>query len=161
MVKKHKKYRYDYEELKKKKEEDEASNVTRSISKKKTRNLDAEKKTEKSNIDKESEINNNKSIILERDGFGPLGPQHKGKKNIRDFFNFNKDDNAIFKNDVHNGVYEIAELDGDMIMGLKDRVYNQIHDKPPVPTDIDESKKKKKKKEVKIMTTKKALMKVI
>ncbi len=94
----------------------------------------------------ESGQKDNKSIILERDGFGPLGPQHKGKKNIRDFFNFNKDDNAIFKNDVHNGVYEIAEIDGDMIMGLKDRVYNQIHDNPPKPTDLDEYGKSKKNK---------------
>ncbi len=146
VVKKHKKYRYDYEELKKKKEEDEASNVTKSISRKKTKNLDTDKKTEKSVAESESGQKDNKSIILERDGFGPLGPQHKGKKNIRDFFNFNKDDNAIFKNDVHNGVYEIAEIDGDMIMGLKDRVYNQIHDNPPKPTDLDEYGKSKKNK---------------
>ena len=146
VVKKHKKYRYDYEELKKKKEEDEASNVTKSISRKKTKNLDTDKKTEKSVAESESGQKDNKSIILERDGFGPLGPQHKGKKNIRDFFNFNKDDNAIFKNDVHNGVYEIAEIDGDMIMGLKDRVYNQIHDNPPKPTDLDEYEKSKMNK---------------
>ena len=146
VVKKHKKYRYDYEELKKKKEEDEASNVTKSMSRRKTKTLDADKKTEKSVAESESGQKDNKSIILERDGFGPLGPQHKGKKNIRDFFNFNKDDNAIFKNDVHNGVYEIAEIDGDMIMGLQDRVYNQIHDNPPKPTDLDEYERSKRNK---------------
>ena len=146
IVKRHKKYRYDYEELKKKKEEDEASNIARSVTRKKTnRNLETDKKTEKSVAESESG-QNAKTAILERDGFGPLGPQHKGKKNIRDFFNFNKDDNAIFKNDVHNGVYEIAEIDGDMIMGLKDRVYNQIHENPPIPTDLDDNEKSKKKK---------------
>ena len=145
VVKRHKKYRYDYEELKKKKEEDEASNIARSKTKKKTTRNTEEKKTEKSVQESESG-QNAKTVILERDGFGPLGPQHKGKKNIRDFFNFNKDDNAIFKNDVHNGVYEIAEIDGDMIMGLKDRVYNQIHENPPKPTDLDDNDKSKKKK---------------
>ena len=142
IVKRHKKYRYDYEELKKKKEEDEASNITRSLSRKKTKHLETDKKTESEGDKKISD----KGAILERDGFGPLGPQHKGKKNIRDFFNFNKDDNAVFKNDVHNGVYELAEIDSDMIMGLKNRVYKQSHDKPPVPTDLDDENAKKKKK---------------
>ena len=145
VVKKHKKFRYDYEELKKKKEEETASNISKSISKRKTKTFDIDKKTEKSIIEQETE-QNAKSIILERDGFGPLGPQHKGKKNIRDFFNFNKSDNAIFKNDVHNGEYEIAEIDGDMIMGLKDRIYNKIHEKPPVPTDLDDYENSKRKK---------------
>ena len=145
VVKRHKKYRYDYEELKKKKEEDEASNVTRSISKKKTRVGEGDKKTEKSMKEGDNE-QNAKSLILERDGFGPLGPQHKGKKNIRDFFNFNKDDNAIFKNDVHNGAYELFEIDQDMVMGLKDRIYNRTRDKPPKPTDLDDENTKRKKK---------------
>ena len=96
---------------------------------------------------KESDNEQNaKSLILERDGFGPLGPQHKGKKNIRDFFNFNKDDNAIFKNDVHNGAYELFEIDQDMVMGLKDRIYNRTRDKPPKPTDLDDENTKRKKK---------------
>ena len=142
IVKRHKKYRYDYEELKKKKEEDEASNITRSLSRKKTKHLESDKKTEGEGDKKVSD----KGAILERDGFGPLGPQHKGKKNIRDFFNFNKDDIAVFKNDVHNGVYELAEIDSDMIMGLKNRVYNQSNDKPPVPTDLDDENAKRKKK---------------
>ena len=142
VVKKHKKYRYDYEELKKKKEEEEASNISRSKSKRKTKVGDLEQKTEKSG---ESDQQNTKSIILERDGFGPLGPQHKGKKNIRDFFNFNKDDKAIFKNDVHNGVYDLADLD-DMIIELRDRKYNKIGDKPPKPDDLDDENAKRKKK---------------
>ena len=145
LLKRHKKLRYDYEELKKKKEDEVASNISRSISKKKTKMHDLDKKTEKSVAETEGGPNA-KSIILERDGFGPLGPQHKGKKNIRDFFNFNKDDNAIFKNDVHNGVYEIAEIDGDMIMGLKDRIYNQSHENPPLPTDVDDYENSKRKK---------------
>ncbi len=33
-----------------------------------------------------------------------------------------------------------------MIMGLKDRVYNQIYDNPPNPTDLDEYEKSKKNK---------------
>ena len=143
VVKRHKKYRYDYEDLKKKKEEEEASNISKAKSKRKSKVGDSEQKTEKS---VESEQKDAKSIILERDGFGPLGPQHKGKKNIRDFFNFNKDDNAIFKNDVHNGVYEIAELDDDMIMALRDRKYNRINDNPPKPDDLDDENAKRKKK---------------
>ena len=66
LIKRHKKYRYDYEELKKKKEEDEASNVTRSISKKKTRVGEGDKKTEKSMKEGDNE-QNAKSLILERD----------------------------------------------------------------------------------------------
>ena len=93
MVKRHKKYRYDYEELKKKKEEEEASNISKAKSKRKSKIPEMEQKTEKSG--NETDQQNSKSIILERDGFGPLGPQHKGKKNIRDFFNFNKYDIAI------------------------------------------------------------------
>ena len=149
VVKKHKRFRYDYEELKKKKEEEESSEVIKSKSR--TKRKSEEEKTEKSqqsqNLE-QSQIqgeDNSKGKILERDGFGPVGPQHKGKQNIRDFFNFNKDDNMIFKNDVHNGVYEIADITGDMIMGMKDRVYNEIYEKPPEPTDIDEEGKNNKK----------------
>ena len=141
VLKRHKRYRYDYEELKKKKEDEESSNITKSKSKKKKSEDDKTEKTEKS--DKSGD--NIKGMILERDGFGPVGPQHKGKKNIRDFFNFNKDDNMIFKNDVHNGVYEIAEITGDMIMGMKDRIYNEIYERPPKPTDIEEDGKNNKK----------------
>ena len=139
LLKRHKKYRYDYEELKKKKEDEESSNITKSKSKKNKKSEDEKtEKTEKSQKD-----DNSKAMILERDGFGPVGPQHKGKKNIRDFFNFNKDDNLIFKNDVHNGVYEIADITGDMIMGMKDRTYKEIYERPPEPTDIEEGKGKK------------------
>ena len=141
VLKRHKRYRYDYEELKKKKEDEESSNITKSKSKKKKSEDDKTEKTEKSDKDGD----NIKGMILERDGFGPVGPQHKGKKNIRDFFNFNKDDNMIFKNDVHNGVYEIAEITGDMIMGMKDRIYNEIYERPPKPTDIEEDGKNNKK----------------
>ena len=145
VVKKHKKFRYDYEDLKKKKEEEESENVIKSKSKKKKTTSEEDEKTEKSQQSK-GQIQGGESMegmILERDGFGPYGPQYKGKKNHRDFFNFNKDDNMIFKNDVHNGVYEIAEITGDMIMGMKDRVYNEIYEKPPVPTDIKEDGEKK------------------
>ena len=141
LIKRHKKYRYDYEELKKKKEDEESSNITKSKSKKNKKSED--EKTEKT--EKSKEGGDSKAMILERDGFGPVGPQHKGKKNIRDFFNFNKDDNMIFKNDVHNGVYEIADITGDMIMGMKDRTYKEIYEKPPEPTDVDEGKGKGKK----------------
>ena len=141
VLKRHKRYRYDYEELKKKKEDEESSNVTKSKSKKKKSDDDKTEKTEQS----AQGGDNMKGMILERDGFGPVGPQHKGKKNIRDFFNFNKDDNMIFKNDVHNGVYEIAEITGDMIMGMKDRIYNEIYERPPKPTDIEEDGKNNKK----------------
>ena len=149
VVKKHKRFRYDYEELKKKKEEEESSEVIKSKSR--TKRKSEEEKTEKSQQSQNQEQSqiqgedNSKGKILERDGFGPVGPQHKGKQNIRDFFNFNKDDNMIFKNDVHNGVYEIADITGDMIMGMKDRVYNEIYEKPPEPTDIDEEGKNNKK----------------
>ena len=142
LIKRHKKYRYDYEELKKKKEDEESSNITKSKSRKNIKKLEDEK-TEKT--DKSQEGDDSKAMILERDGFGPVGPQHKGKKNIRDFFNFNKDDNMIFKNDVHNGVYEIADITGDMIMGMKDRTYKEIYERPPEPTDVDEGKGKGKK----------------
>ena len=145
VVKKHKKFRYDYEDLKKKKEEEESENVIKSKSKKKKTTSEEDEKTEKSQ-QPQGQIQGGESMegmILERDGFGPYGPQYKGKKNIRDFFNFNKDDNMIFKNDVHNGVYEIAEITGDMIMGMKDRVYNEIYEKPPVPTDIKEDGEKR------------------
>ena len=144
LLKRHKKYRYDYEELKKKKEDEESSNITKSKSRKKKSDEEKTEKSEKTEkTNKTGEDDNSKAYILERDGFGPVGPQHKGKKNIRDFFNFNKNDNMIFKNDVHNGVYEIAEITGDMIMGMKDRVYNEIYEKPPVPTDVDDGKLKK------------------
>ena len=145
VVKKHKKFRYDYEDLKKKKEEEESENVIKSKSKKKKTTSEEDEKTEKSQ-QPQGQIQGGESMegmILERDGFGPYGPQYKGKKNIRDFFNFNKDDNMIFKNDVHNGVYEIAEITGDMIMGMKDRVYHEIYEKPPVPTDIKEDGEKR------------------
>ena len=142
VLKRHKRFRYDYEDLKKKKEDEDESNVTKSKSKKKK---SEDGKTEKTDESKEGKDGDNlKGMILERDGFGPVGPQHKGKKNIRDFFNFNKDDNLIFKNDVHNGQYEIAEISGDMIMGMKDRIYNQIYEKPPQATDIIEDDKNKK-----------------
>ena len=146
ILKRHKKFRYDYEDLKKKKEDEENSNITKSKSRKNKKSEDEKtEKTEKTDKSQE-DGENSKAKILERDGFGPVGPQHKGKKNIRDFFNFNKDDNLVFKNDVHNGVYEIAEITGDMVMGMKDRVYNEIYEKPPVPTDVDEEGNKKKKK---------------
>jgi hypothetical protein len=145
ILKRHKKFRYDYEDLKKKKEDEENSNITKSKSRKNKKSEDEKtEKTEKTDKSQE-DGENSKAKILERDGFGPVGPQHKGKKNIRDFFNFNKDDNLVFKNDVHNGVYEIAEITGDMVMGMKDRVYNEIYEKPPVPTDVDEDGNKKKK----------------
>ena len=51
----------------------------------------------------------------------------------------------IFKNDVHNGVYEIADITGDMIMGMKDRTYKEIYERPPEPTDVDDGKGKGKK----------------
>ena len=142
ILKRHKKYRYDYEELKKKKEDEESSNITKSKSRKKKGEDEKTEKTEKSGGSKDLD---NKAYILERDGFGPVGPQHKGKKNIRDFFNFNKNDNVIFKNDVHNGVYDIADITGDMIMGMKDRVYKEIYEKPPIPTDMDDDIEKKNK----------------
>ena len=135
IVKKHKKFRYDYEELKKKAKEGDVSEISDKSKKKKSKNEENLPIDEKLNKDKKLD----KGAILERDGFGPVGPEYKGKKNIRDFFNFNKNDKSIFKNDVHNGVYEIAELTNDMIMDLKDRVYNEIYEKPPIPTDIKQS----------------------
>jgi len=144
VVKKHKRFRYDYEDLKKKKEEEESESVIKSKSKKKkTTSEDGEKSEETQGKGKIQGGESMEGMILERDGFGPVGPEYKDKKNIRDFFNFNKNDNMIFKNDVHNGVYEIAEIDGDMIMGMKDRVYNEIYEKPPEPTDFKEDGEKK------------------
>ena len=81
VVKKHKKFRYDYEDLKKKKEEEESENVIKSKSKKKKTTSEEDEKTEKSQQSK-GQIQGGESMegmILERDGFGPYGPQYKGK----------------------------------------------------------------------------------
>jgi hypothetical protein len=50
-----------------------------------------------------------------------------------DFFNYNKNDMKKFGNDVHNGVYDVFDIDNDLVLEYKDRVYNKIEDQPPEP----------------------------
>ena len=54
----------------------------------------------------------------------------------KDFFNYNKDDNKPFLNDVHNGIYDMYELNDGLILEYRERVYKKIDDLPPKPDPI-------------------------
>ena len=62
----------------------------------------------------------------------------------KDFFNYNKNDNKRFFNDVHNGIYDIHDIDNDLIFELRDRKFNEIKTKPPEPNPEDFEKEPEK-----------------
>jgi hypothetical protein len=79
---------------------------------------------------------------------------NEGDKN-EDVFNTNKNDVKRFKNDVHNGIYDVFDLYDDLIMGVKKREWKTDANDPirekfkDVPiTDIKQDDTTKKKKQL-------------
>ena len=66
--------------------------------------------------------------------------EEKEEEQPKDFFNYHEDDDKPFDNDVHNGIYDMYDLDNDdsIVMETVDRVYKTIEKQPPEPEPIPE-----------------------
>lgn len=92
-------------------------------------------------------INEQKAFVYKEQGEIIANKPIKGemrkeeeKKKTPDFFNYNKLDPKAFSNDVHNGIYDIYDLDDGLIMELRNREYKRLENNPPQPEIIIEPK---------------------